>query len=310
MHINFSGYNAERLIQYLDFYKIDQCWLLTWEEQNPPIPSLYQHLSVEEIFEAYNKFPDRIVPFYAPDPSSPQSWNKFDQYIKLGLKGCGELKATFRWDEKEIENYLKRLSGYKLPLVFHMEKPRQIYLADKKNPFKRLFRHLLNNAFNGVTGYYITKLARNSAWLENHIAKNTHYFPGYLYDFENLEKRLSQFPEITFIGHGPHFWNNISRDLSIKYTYQKGKINDFGIVDNLLEKYDNFYCDVSGTSGFTALTRDPKQSKIFLEKHAGKILFGTDNTRYDFVQFLTSLKIDPLKLERIFYKNAETIIST
>jgi hypothetical protein len=307
-HVNFSNFNADQIVKYLNQNNIEKCWLLTWEELDAPIPSIYQHLSVEDLFEAYNKYPDRIIPFYAPDPKSTTISTDIERYIKAGLKGCGELKVTYRWEEEIIEKYLTTISGYNLPLLFHMESPRMHYVQKRKNNFEHIFSHLMNGAFNGVSGYYLLKFAQKTSVFKKHIKTHSEFFPGYLYDFEFLEKRLIQFPNLIFIGHGPHFWNNISNDLSLKYMHQKGKIKDFGIIDQLLEKYNNFYCDISGKSGYNALKRDIKQTNIFLEKHDSKILFGTDNTDYHLEQFLLSLKLSPEKLRRIFYDNANTII--
>ncbi len=310
MHVDFQGFSVEKIIRYLDNNKIDKCWLFTWEELNPVVPKLYQHLSIENILESYRKYPDRIVPFYAPDPSDKKQGIAFENFGKHGIKGCGELKVTNRWNEAVIEDYLQNLSHRHLPLVFHMEKPRKIYQPNSANPFMRLFKHLLNDAFNGVTGYYISTLASKISRLADHIDNNAIHFPGYLYDFHELENRIRQFPEIKFIAHGPHFWNNISSDINFKYTYQKGKFSDFGIIDHLLESYDNLYCDISGTSGFSALNRDTDRTKQFLDKHAGKVLFGTDNTRYDLLGYILSLNIDHKKLEMILFKNAESILES
>jgi predicted TIM-barrel fold metal-dependent hydrolase len=307
-HVNFSNFDAGHIIQYLNQNNIEKCWLLTWEELDTPIPSIYQHLSVEDLFEAYNQYPDRIIPFYAPDPKSAAITAEIERYLKAGLKGCGELKVTHLWKEEIIEEYLKKISNYSLPVVFHMEAPRMHYVQKEKNQFEHLLSHLMNGAFNGVSGYYLQTLAEKTSILKNHLRTHSEFFPGYLFDFEFLEKRLIQFPNLIFIGHGPHFWNNISTELSLKYVHQKGKIKEFGIIDQLLEKYSNLYCDISGRSGYNALKRDIIQSRVFLEKHADKILFGTDNTNYHLEQFLLSFKLPQEKLKRIFYENANTIV--
>jgi len=307
-HVNFGNFDANRIIQYLDKNNIEKCWLLTWEELDTPIPSIYQHLSVQDLFETYNKYPDRIIPFYAPEPKSATISTEIEKYLDAGLKGCGELKVTCRWEEELIEEYLKKISCFKLPILFHMESPRLHYVQKRKNQFEHIFSHLMNGAFNGVSGYYLLKLAQKTGIFKNHLKTHTEFFPGYLFDFNFLEKRLMQFPNLIFIGHGPHFWNNISAELSLKYVHEKGRIKEFGIIDHLLEKYSNLYCDISGRSGYNALTRDSRQSRVFLEKHASKILFGTDNTTYPLEQFLLSLKLPAEKLKRIFYDNANTII--
>ena len=120
---------------------------------------------------------------------------------------------------------------------------------------------------------------------------------------------IKKHPNIKFIGHGPFFWNNIAKYQSEKYIHQKGKIKEWGIIDNLLAENDNFYCDISGTSGFNALTRDKRNGKLFIEKHHSKLIFGTDNTNYDFDEMLKSYSLSKDKLENIYYKNAEKVIS-
>ena len=308
LHVNLHNYDVDTLIQYLDNNKIDKCWLLTWEELSPPIPSIYNNLSIEDVINAYNKYSDRIVPFYAPDPKSLTIAEDIAKLIDAGLKGCGELKVTYKWEDNVIEKYLDIISGFDLPLLFHMELPRMQYVPKKANGFEKMFEKLMNGAFNGVTRHYITKVSQMTTFYSNHIKNNSVYFPGYLYDFDNLEKRIIQYPNLTFIGHGPHFWNSISSDFSSIKIHQKGKFKSFGIIDALLENYDNFYCDISGKSGFNALNRDIDQTKIFLQKHFKKLLFGTDNTIYDFESFLMSLNLPEEMMERIFYRNANEII--
>ena len=141
------------------------------------------------------------------------------------------------------------------------------------------------------------------------IERKSAYFPGYLFDFENLEKRLAQFPRQIFIGHGPHFWNNISQDILMQRFYQRGPIKQLGIIDLLLEHYDNFYCDVSGRAAYIALTRDEAISRAFLTRHSHKILYGTDNFHPGKMErLLSSFDLPPEKCNRIFYENASMII--
>ena len=307
-HVNFCGFDSKKLIEYLDRNRIDKCWLLTWEQTDHPVPSLYEHISIEQEISAYNKYPDRIVPFYAPDPKSKTIVEDLEKYIKIGIKGCGELKVTYKWEDDIIEDYLKIISPYNLPLVIHMELPRSQYLPPSNSKLDLLVDQLLNGALNGVTKYYLSKLVKKTSLFSNYIKDNSIYFPGYLYDFNFLEKRIQQFPDQIFIGHGPHFWNNISNSLSSKYFHQKGRIGEFGIIDRLLEEYENLYCDISGKSGYNALTRDKNQSKRFLEKHCKKILYGTDNTNYGLEDLINSFQLSDEIQRQIFYQNSERII--
>ncbi|MBN1158219.1 MAG: amidohydrolase family protein [Bacteroidales bacterium] len=310
LHVNFEDFDPETIIEYLDDHQIEKCWLLTWEEMNPPVPSLYQHISAEDVFEVYSRYPDRIIPFYAPDPKSKSLSGDLEKYMKLGLKGCGELKVAYSWYDEAMEEYLKIISDLKLPLVFHMEAPGIRYVTENhRNPLERTFGFLMNGAFNGVARYYINKFAQKTNLFSSRISSNSICIPGYLHDFNQLEKKIAKHPKLTFVGHGPHFWNNISSDISDRYFYQRGPVKDFGIIDLLLEKYDNFYCDVSGRSGYYALNRDVEQSKRFLEKHSDKVLFGTDNVMHGKLEnLILSWDLSRQKLQQIFHENAERII--
>lgn len=309
MHINFSGFNEKKLIDYLDKNEIEACWLLSWEEKNPELKKIYEYLPVEQIFDAYQKYPERIIPFYAPDPEHDNLDDIFMKYETMGLKGCGELKVTYKWKDGIIGNYLSIVNKHNLPLLFHMEVPRKEYIPPTNSTLQKVLDDLLNGAMNGVTKYFILRFAENFKVLQKYIEKHQINFSGYLFDFDALEQRVAEFPNIIFVGHGPHFWNNISAYLSPKYTMQKGKIESFGIIDKLLENYDNMYCDVSGKSGFTALTRDKEAGRKFLKKHYKKLFFGTDNTHYGHDSLLLQYGLSDEELERIFYQNAFEIMN-
>ena len=77
MHLNFNGLSLRRIINYLDREKIDICWLLSWEEIDPG-PWHYEHLAVEDIHKAFLKYPQRIIPFYAPDPHRLDASSKME----------------------------------------------------------------------------------------------------------------------------------------------------------------------------------------------------------------------------------------
>ncbi|MFP4690663.1 MAG: amidohydrolase family protein [Bacteroidales bacterium] len=308
LHVGLGGLDADQLITYLDKHRIERCWLLTWEEEEAPIDMLYQHLSPEEVFAAYAKYPDRVVPFYAPDPKTDQLEQRIIRYKEHGLKGCGELKVTHQWEDQRLESYLKVIDRHQLPLLFHMEEPRMHYVPRKPDIFENTLNLLLNGALNGIVKNLLLRFSKKTSILKDHIEDHLTFFPGYLYDFAGLEKRLKQFPGQVFIAHGPHFWNNIASVRPGILFHEKGRIDQFGIIDRLLSCYDNLYCDISGKSGYNAMRRDPRKAKMFLEKHHRKILFGTDNTSYGHESLIRSLKLPSEKLENIFYRNADALI--
>ncbi len=309
LHVDLAGMNPDQVIDYMDDHGVERCWLLSWEELSPPIPDMYTPLPAAKVFELYEQHPDRILPFAAPDPLTKDLDKVFEDYIQHGLKGCGELKVTRQWEDESIGNYLDIVSQHKLPLLFHMEAPRMHYVAEDADPFERGMEKLMNGAFNGVVKHHLLRFAEKTNILKNHMENHLEFFPGYLHDFSGLEKRLQEFPEVDFIGHGPHFWNNIAENPSEQLFHDTGKIDRFGIIDDLLSVYDNLHCDISGKSGYNALIRDQEKARLFMEKHHEKILYGTDNTGYNYEEMILSLGLPEDKLKDIFCRNAEALTS-
>jgi uncharacterized protein len=94
-----------------------------------------------------------------------------------------------------------------------------------------------------------------------------------------LEKMLKDFPQTTFIGHAPGWWNSISADVkqaSDLGTYPKTPVIPGGAIDRLMDKYPNIYGDLSAGSGAGAISRDLKFGREFLIRRADRLLFGTD----------------------------------
>lgn len=93
-----------------------------------------------------------------------------------------------------------------------------------------------------------------------------------------LERLLQSLPHTVFIGHGPHFWAEISGDVTEDQfgTYPEGPVAPGGAVPRLLKEYPNMYADTSAMSAYNALTRDQEFGCRFLEEFQDKIMFGTD----------------------------------
>ena len=132
-----------------------------------------------------------------------------------------------------------------------------------------------------------------------------------------LEEMLKKFPRTIFIGHGPHFWAEISSDLKKKdFTgYPQGKIKK-GALDRLLSKYPNLFGDLSAGSGYNALARDTDFAYKFLERNKNKLLFGTDylspGQKCPQIKFLKEAKEKRLIKKSIFdkiaFKNAKRLL--
>jgi len=308
MHVKFKGFEAKNVIAYLDKYRVEQCWLLTWEEINPVIPKDYIHLSVEDVFETYEKYPSRVIPMYAPDPSAADFKDKMITWYQKGIKGCGELKVSLSWNSKEIDRLLTCISNLNIPLVFHMEGSRDCFISNStwEHLLAKLFS--LSNQF-GQSRQMMNLITKICPPLKSKRNSMLCHFPGYLFDFIHLENRLIEHPQVAFIGHGPLFWKGIAADwIYDPSIYPKTPIKEEGVICNLLSKYDNLYADISGPSGFNALYRDRIFAKQFLTQYDQKILYGTDNFELGLKDFLRALNLAPKTYGRIYYENAVNLI--
>ena len=107
-----------------------------------------------------------------------------------------------------------------------------------------------------------------------------------LYDevgLPRLEKLLTSAPDTIIVGHAPGFWSEISGRITpeSKFLYPEGRIDKEGSLSKLLRKYKNLYADISGTSGFNAISRDKDYGIKFLDEFQDRILFGTDTVYGD-----------------------------
>ncbi|MDM7998535.1 MAG: amidohydrolase family protein [Dehalococcoidia bacterium] len=293
MHVNFNGFALNDIIKYLDTNRIDCCWLLTWEEVQPG-KWPYQHLPVEEVFDAYSKHPDRIVPMYAPDPTMDDAAAKLESWHQRGIRGCGELKTTLNWDSPRLRGLLAAAAKLGVPVVFHMEEARSIL-----TPQSTAIRDRLVCA--------AARLATRTHLFKSRLERLT--FPGYLLDFASLERALNDFPELNFIGHGLMFWKYISADApQRRESLPTGPVTGEGLIWRLFREHPNLYADISGDSGFNALARDPANAKVFLSTFADRILYGTDNVMAGQRQFLDSLGLAPRTYSRLYGENACSLV--
>ena len=135
--------------------------------------------------------------------------------------------------------------------------------------------------------------------------------------FPRLEKMLKKFSKTIFIGHGPHFWAEISSGLKKKdfSGYPQGKVKK-GALDRLLLKYSNLYADLSAGSGYNALARDEEFAYSFLERNKNKLLFGTDylspGQKCPQIKFLKDAKekklIKKSTFEKIAFRNSKRLL--
>ena len=304
IHPKLNGFDLEHTIKYFNNNNIDMCWLISCEDLKPVFRENYINISPEEIFEFYQKYPDRFIPMYAPSPERDNLEALIHKYLSLGFKGVAELKVSYNWESSFVQNLLEITNSKALPLLFHMEQDYYVYNHPKNNLLNKKIHDLLNWGFNGISRYYIEKFIRISNYLKTKFSKKLIYFPGYLLNIAELEMQLKKYPNVKFIGHGPFTWKNIDANYTTHKFFDKVKIKEKGIIIDLLDKYHNFYIDVSGKSGYFGLKRDPSFTKWFLEEFYEKVLFGTDNINNGVAKLIYSAKLPKYKLSKIMGQNS------
>ncbi|MGO8823342.1 MAG: amidohydrolase family protein [Desulfomonilaceae bacterium] len=310
LHVNFCGLGPKRLIEYLDSNRFDCCWLLTWEEISPG-KWPYQHLSVDEVFECYVKYPSRIIPFYAPDPHRANAGSAFLNYYRNGFRGYGELKATLSWASPQLRSILDVLRDTGVPVLFHMEESShsQIPLDPSSSLETFLVQCMRTSRLGGWTGKLFKLLSRHYNPVLEWMDRRTSFFPGYMLDIAELELILLDYPTINFIGHGPLFWKHISATVERGGpVYPPGPVQKEGQICRLLRSYPNIFADISAGSGFNALSRDKDFSRTFLDELNGKVLFGSDNATLGHEDLLKSFGLSKNVLNRIMGETAARLI--
>ena len=93
-----------------------------------------------------------------------------------------------------------------------------------------------------------------------------------------LRRCLERFPDLTFIGHGPAFWAEISqlRNPEDIFGYPSYPVEGEGTVYELMREYPNLCAELSAGSGYNALARDEENAVRFLNEFSHKLMFGTD----------------------------------
>lgn len=131
--------------------------------------------------------------------------------------------------------------------------------------------------------------------------------------FEAMARR---YPDTAFLGHGQHFWSEISADMADEgmSSYPTGAVKRVGPAERLLAELPNVYGDLSAGSGYNAVTRDAQFGPRFLEDYQDKLIFGTDKLMEDqdipIIEYLRTVGLSQTAYEKIAFRNAEALLNT
>jgi len=275
-HVNWYGYDADRLVANMDEHGIDVMWLLSWEAPAEEIDLGYAGcfwpqtvgMPFTDVVDAVHRYPDRFIPFYAPDPRERDSLARLKGAVEyLGVRGYGELKVRIMMDDPRALETFHYCGEAGLPVIFHVDVslPRRQFGQD----------------------------------------------PGYWYccDWENIARALELCPKTAFLGHAPGFWREISGDADADPAgYPQGPVTPGGRLWQYMDSYLNLHCDLSAGSALYALSRDPAVGKQFLDKYQDRCIFGRDYFDDRMHRFILDCHLSPEATEKILCGNALRLV--
>lgn len=262
-HADWLGHDLSRTLANMDKFGINRAWVLTWESPlREYSPASFSRINVDHerdggpvsfarCLSYKQQAKDRFVLGFCPDPRVPGALDRLRSAIDL---------------------YGVQVCGeWKFRMTF--DNPDAI----------RLFR------FAGDNGLPVV------LHLEYPLPTQGSYpYPDYWYggSMEALDRAAALCPDTILIGHAPGFWAHISGDDAYQtQAYPKGSVAPGGLVQKMLEKHKNLYCDLSGYSGLNALQRDKRYAEEFLMTYHSRILFGRDQFHNQLKEFLDTLSL-------------------
>jgi len=277
LHADYHGYSAEKLVSNMDEFGISVTCLLSWEspenEFDPSTKYAFSPYSNQPVpFErcvAYrDKFPDRFLLGYAPDPRLPDSIMRLKAAINLyDINMYGELKLRMMYDNPDAVRMYRFCGENGLAVLMHFD----YELGSGTYPWP-----------NYWYGGGIDALERVLALCPE--TKFIGHAPGFWAHISN---------------DGLH---------KTEYYPKTSPVIPGGRIEQLLEKYPNLYCDISANSGHNALNRDHEYTRKFLETWQDRVLYGRDYYVNIHQTLLNSLSLPEIVLDKIYCGNALRIL--
>ena len=274
--------SADSFVREMDENGISRCWLLSWEAPSDEVdPSQFNVLSerpyrmgsgpidFSRCLAFKDKYPDRFILGYAPDPRSPECLDNLEAAMSLyGIRIFGEVKIRTVYDSPDCV-YVFRFCGSKgLPVILHIENP-------------------------GPTG---AKYPRRDYW-----------YGGGLEALERLLEKCPETTFIGHAqGFWAGISLEGAKEGE---SYPTGKVIEGGKVPFLMRKYTNLYCDLSANSGLNAMRRDPGFAREFLMEFQDRCLFARDKFGNELLKFILDLNLPENAAEKILGGNAIRLLN-
>ncbi len=264
------------MLENMDANRISKACLSTWITNKNEIDDYSSKafwpnssgMPLKHVIEACHKYPDRFIPFFAPDPRLPGALKKLESAIcNHGVRGFGELKVRMVLDDPRLLEILHFCGEAGLPAIIHMDIPIPPGKLDK-NP-----------------GYWYCCGWENLERLLELCPKTIicGHAPGF---WREISGDADTDP----------------------MQYPSGPVMADGRLWNLMDSRPNLYCDLSANSGYTAISRDRALGIKFLSKYADRCLFGRDDFDSRLSDYLAGLGLPQEILSKIMGTNALRIL--
>ena len=282
-HPDWLGHNLDRFLKNMETNGIEKTWLLSWESPRYESDKNIEKFISGPIFGGSNvslpfsrclayaeRAPEKFILGYCPDPRNPYACDQLRAAHSIyGVKVCGECKFRTMYNSPDCLRLFRTAGELGMPVTLHFDYDFQIHSDDPRGE-----------------------------WWGGTI--------------DTLEDMLKKCPETIFLGHAPGFWLHIADDgLWEKVRYPQAEGNPVlkeGRIQELLRKHPNLYCDISAGSGRSALKRDIPHAIRFLTEFQDRIVYARDCFDNGHQEFLNSLSLPESILEKIYYKNAESLL--
>ncbi len=282
-HPDWHKHDFDAFIQNMDTYHIDKTWLLSWEtpwgDYSPdstyalPDPILNGPGSVPISFshcvDYKRRAPERFVLGYGPNPHRPDAIDALRSAIDLyDVRVCGEIKYRMLYDDPDAVELFRFCGEAHLPVTLHFDYP-EATRSPKSYP-------------------------RRNWWYGGSI--------------DHLDNLLSLCKDTAILGHAPGFWAHISGDDQAPTTaYPKGPVLPGGMIEQLLTKHKNLYCDISAGSGCNALSRDLDYTYRLICRFPDRFLYARDYFDNAHQDLIAKLSLPQDVLELLMHGNAERL---
>lgn len=275
-HVKWYGYDARKLARNMDQNGIARMWLLTWEAPANEFAAFYEEvfwpgrtsMPFGDVMDAVEQFPDRFIPFYAPDPRQPGALRRLRGAVKhLGVRGCGEMKCRIMMDDPHALEMWHYCGEAGLPVIFHLDVP------------------LPRGKRDSDPGYWYCCDWENLAHALELCPRTTFlgHAPGFWREISGDADKTAD-------------------------AYPQGAVRPGGRLWKHLDRYPNLGCDLSAGSAFNALSRDPAIGRKFLLKYQDRCLFGRDYFDDRLHRFILKCRLPEATYRKIMSGNALRLV--